>query len=1225
VAADSMTLNTTGSLNAGTGVVTLESISAGVNLGTKVSGKLSLTDAELATVTAGTLKLGNEAFGGPITISAPINVSDNPNPIPTLHLMSGGAIVDANSTGADVTATNLALDGFAGPSSATTLTVQATNLAASYNTSSDLNLVALGGTTVSTVDGDIGVFDLDRNLTLTSMGPLTINSSSGSVGGVVKFTVASNDQLLTVNALVNGQSDCILAADKMSLQNSVSFPFGTLTLVPESASDAGDAINLGSATDAAANTLELSSAELAEISAKTLKIGDAASGAITVSSTVTVASGTNVTLTSGGAINFTSGSFVITNGGNLTLAPASSASVGIHKSSTDVNVGTGTLSFANGTNLAIPINGTTVDTQYDQLNVNGNVNLTGVNLQLSGTYAPAIGDKFTIVNNALSSRTTTGTFTALSEGQVFSIVRGGTNVDLQITYHGGDGNDVVLTAINVAPTLVVETNDPVTILEDDVQHTVNLSGISAGGTRSQTLTVTAISSNPSLIPNPSVNYTPSNATGSISYKPVADQNGTAVITVTVQDNGGTAAGSDSISQSFTVQVAEVNDPPVANDDTASVAEDSAAGVLVDVLANDSKGPANESSQTLTITGVGTAAHGSVSIQNGKVLYVPTQANYNGPDSFTYTITDNGTTSGAADPLSSTGTVNITVTEVNDPPIANPDAATVAEDSVGNIIDVLSNDSPGPANESGQTLTVTAATALHGIVTINANGTLSYRPDADYNGPDTIGYTIEDNGTTNGAPDPLEAQSTVSLTVTEVNDPPIAVNDTLPSVAEDSGQGSIPFSALLANDLPGPANESNQTLAITGISNIVGGTAVIFGDNVVFTPADDFNGTFSFSYSIIDNGTTNGINDFKTATGTASFTVTEINDSPTGVNDALPNILEDAQQTIPFTTLLANDLKGPANESGQTLTIVAVDSAVGGTVSIVGTDVVFAPTADYNGPAGFVYTLVDNGTTNGQPDPKTSTATVSFTIDAVNDAPILELNLNLTPIGASDENPATHGPALPTTVPGFVVSATPGPPTATDEASQHLSFVVTSDNGALFAQQPAIDPTTGNLIFRVAPNANGTAHVSVTLKDDGGTAHGGVDATTAPPFDIVVTKTHIWHNTKNALDVNDDSHVAANDVVAVVNYINAFGNINGGHVPALGAPLPSGIGVAGVGTPFGFLDVNADDFVTAADALAIINVINAGQAGGEGEVASTGDDLITLLAVDVASQGKRRGT
>src|SRR4029077_17939412 len=108
---------------------------------------------------------------------------------------------------------------------------------------------------------------------------------------------------------------------------------------------------------------------------------------------------------------------------------------------------------------------------------------------------------------------------------------------------------------------------------------------------------------------------------------------------------------------------------------------------------------------------------------------------------------------------------------------------------------------------------------------------------------------------------------------------------------------------------------------------------------------------------------------------------------TGVNDTLTSIAEDSgAQTITFASLLTNDLKGPANESGQTLNITAVGSAVGGTVAIVGTDVVFTPTADFNGAASFSYTLQDKGTTNGAPDPKTSTATASFSIAEVNDAP-----------------------------------------------------------------------------------------------------------------------------------------------------------------------------------------------------------------------------------------------
>ena len=91
---------------------------------------------------------------------------------------------------------------------------------------------------------------------------------------------------------------------------------------------------------------------------------------------------------------------------------------------------------------------------------------------------------------------------------------------------------------------------------------MNLSGISGGaGNAAQTLTVTASSSNTGLIPNPSVSYTSPNATGSLSFTPVANNYGTATITVTV-NNGG--ASNNIVTQTFTVTVNAVNQPPTLN-------------------------------------------------------------------------------------------------------------------------------------------------------------------------------------------------------------------------------------------------------------------------------------------------------------------------------------------------------------------------------------------------------------------------------------------------------------------------------------------------------------------------------------------------------------------------------------------------------------------------------------------------------------------------------------
>ena len=122
---------------------------------------------------------------------------------------------------------------------------------------------------------------------------------------------------------------------------------------------------------------------------------------------------------------------------------------------------------------------------------------------------------------------------------------------------------ITVNAVNDAPALDA-ISDPAAILEDAGQQTVNFSGISAGPAdeSGQTLTVTATSNNTALIPDPTVTYTSPDATGSLSYTPVGNANGSAVITVKVQDNGGTAnGGADFITRTFTVDVTAVNDQP----------------------------------------------------------------------------------------------------------------------------------------------------------------------------------------------------------------------------------------------------------------------------------------------------------------------------------------------------------------------------------------------------------------------------------------------------------------------------------------------------------------------------------------------------------------------------------------------------------------------------------------------------------------------------------------
>src|SRR5256885_12644580 len=117
-----------------------------------------------------------------------------------------------------------------------------------------------------------------------------------------------------------------------------------------------------------------------------------------------------------------------------------------------------------------------------------------------------------------------------------------------------------------------------------------------------------------------------------------------------------------------VTITETNDNPLASKDSKSTNEDTSLNFPAsDLTTNDSAGPANESSQTLTVTSVTPNAntHGTVSLSGGTVSYTPA-ANYNGPASFEYQVCDNGTTNGSPDSKCATGPVNVTVKPVNDP-------------------------------------------------------------------------------------------------------------------------------------------------------------------------------------------------------------------------------------------------------------------------------------------------------------------------------------------------------------------------------------------------------------------------------------------------------------------------------------------------------------------------------------------------------------------------------
>ncbi len=279
---------------------------------------------------------------------------------------------------------------FAADHSLTVLDVGTVNLP---NTTSNItasgsgavNITALGnialasGASITTVDGDIslsanqqatptagtftGISLNGASVTATGAGSITLAGRGGTEGENLGIQIQNDGQ---VNG-TTGTSSITLVADSMTLTSNLSVNAGSNAVVlrPHTA---GTRIDLGGADVLSGTplTLGLTDAELDRIIAGTLTIGDAASGPITISAAINRPSATNVHLISGGGIVFDPGS-IDTGGGTLVLDPGTA----VQPLTAGTDVTASTLSFADGAQLAIQINGTSVDTGYSQLNQRG--------------------------------------------------------------------------------------------------------------------------------------------------------------------------------------------------------------------------------------------------------------------------------------------------------------------------------------------------------------------------------------------------------------------------------------------------------------------------------------------------------------------------------------------------------------------------------------------------------------------------------------------------------------------------------------------------------------------------------------------------------------------------------------------------------------------------------------------------------------------------------------
>ena len=422
-----------------------------------------------------------------------------------------------------------------------------------------------------------------------------------------------------------------------------------------------------------------------------------------------------------------------------------------------------------------------------------------------------------------------------------------------------------------------------------------------------------------------------NSDGSFTYQPNADFSGVDSFSYSISNDQGLTANAQ-----VTLSESGNNTFPEASDDQFTIAEDSSATRL-NVLANDT----DADGDTITLFNVNSTL-GSASIVNGQIEYTP-PANFSGQTVLTYSITD-GYENGSPGEKDSTASVTIIVTPVNDAPVANADLATINEDAIALLIDVLANDS----DIDGDSLILSEVSADSGTALIVENQ-IQYAPAPDANGEATVTYSIKDAQDAN-------ATSTLSITILPINDAPFATADTA-TMDEDAAPITID---VLAND----SDVDGDSLVISTASADVG-TATIVNNQIQYTPAANANGVATVTYTASDN---NG----GTANSTLAITINPINDAPVATAD-IATMDEDA---APITIdVLAND----SDVDGDSL-VISTASADIGTATIVNNQIQYTPAANANGVATVIYTASDN-------KGGTASSTLAIAINPINDAPV----------------------------------------------------------------------------------------------------------------------------------------------------------------------------------------------------------------------------------------------
>ena len=760
----------------------------------------------------------------------------------------------------------------------------------------------------------------------------------------------------------------------------------------------------------------------------------------------------------------------------------------------------------------------------------------------------------TVPANAPVPATATTSFARFRSSSAGELLPTGLAVD-------GEVEDYKITIVPGTPPTAVD--DTYTINEDTLLETTDANGSATPSFRSDDgvaandtdpdggpFTIIPVSVPPSVVIHSSMD-------GRFTYTPAANFNGTEFFTYRVSDG---VLVSNNLA-TVTLVVREVNDAPVAVTDLVQTNEDVALTLSnASVTGNDSKGPANESGQTLTISGVSPTSSqgGTVSLVAGQIVYTP-RVDFSGTDVLTYTITDNGSTGGVPSPLSAVGTVTVTVNDKNDVPTSGTDSLSTTEDTPTTVAvsTLMANDSAGPAGESSQSLQFTRVlpqSTAGGTVTLS-NGVVTYAPPADFAGVDTFFYEIEDNGTSGGLPDPQRSLITVTVTVEGRNDAPRVVQPLgTRTVNEDSVATTIDLATVFRD--PDAVNSGDtMTYAVVSASGTPQLVSPSLSGSILSLPLGaDGNGQAIVVVSARDGA---GL----VTTDTLTLNVSPVNDAPR-LAQAIPtqNIDEDAAPVnITLSPTFIFDPDGQADV--LTLALVANSNALVVTPTLSGNVLRLTPVANQSGTAEITL----KGT-----DQSGASITTSFVVNVAptNDAPTTAGDSYTVPQGGvlvandptgSNANPADDGVlANDSDLEGNAI-------TAVIVAQPQFGTVTLNPNGTFTYTHTGTTRTQDTFTYRATDGQANSAVTTVTII---------VGAALPPPHRNPVTHA----------DVNADGFVSAIDALLIINFLNTVGSKPVSEV----APPPP------------YRDVSGDNFISARDALLVIDHLNTRRSGGEGE-------------------------